>query len=285
MHVLRSMLTAANTMNQLQKQLDVISNNIANSDTTGFKRRDTNFAELLAQQFNDLPNDSANRLTPPGVRFGVGARLAETNVVLTQGALTQTGRALDVALTKGDQFFRILLHGENGQQEIGYTRAGAFYLTPSTATPNEWMLVTSDGNPVLDENNRPILLPDGFKDIRISNNGTLTATAPDGRVLARANLGITTMLRPQLLQSAGDNVFTLPNLNALNVNVTDVAVNMTGNARAQIAMTQGALERSNVDLGTEMTDMMIAERAYQLNARAISLSEQMLGLINGIRSS
>ncbi|OQP02277.1 flagellar biosynthesis protein FlgG [Geobacillus sp. 44C] len=279
------MITAANTMAQLGQQLDVISNNIANSNTTGFKRRETNFGELLAQQFTNLPNDKATRLTPNGVRYGVGARLAETNLVLAQGALTKTDRALDVALAKEGQFFRVLVQGENGAQEIGYTRSGAFYLTPSAENPNELMLVTSDGHPVLDENNAPILLPEGFKNIAISNNGTITAVASDGRVMRRANIGITTILRPQLLQSVGDNIFTLPDLNALNVNETDVAVNMTGNLRNQISMTQGALEQSNVDLGTELTDMMITERSYQLNARAISLSDQMLGLINGIRSS
>ncbi|QNU35713.1 flagellar hook-basal body protein [Geobacillus sp. 44C] len=283
--MLRSMITAANTMAQLGQQLDVISNNIANSNTTGFKRRETNFGELLAQQFTNLPNDKATRLTPNGVRYGVGARLAETNLVLAQGALTKTDRALDVALAKEGQFFRVLVQGENGAQEIGYTRSGAFYLTPSAENPNELMLVTSDGHPVLDENNAPILLPEGFKNIAISNNGTITAVASDGRVMRRANIGITTILRPQLLQSVGDNIFTLPDLNALNVNETDVAVNMTGNLRNQISMTQGALEQSNVDLGTELTDMMITERSYQLNARAISLSDQMLGLINGIRSS
>jgi flagellar basal-body rod protein FlgG len=283
--VLRSMITAANTMAQLQQQLDVISNNIANSNTTGFKRRETNFAELLAQQFTDLPHDQAARLTPNGVRYGVGARLAETNIVLKQGAIAKTDRALDVALTKEGQFFRVLVQGENGAQEIGYTRAGAFYFTPSAENRNELMLVTSDGYPVLDENNAPILIPNGYKDITISNNGTITAVAPDGRVIRRANIGITTILRPQLLQSVGDNIFTLPNLNALNVNEADVAVNMAGNLRNQISMTQGALEQSNVDLGTELTDMMITERSYQLNARAISLSDQMLGLINGIRSS
>ncbi|OXB93422.1 flagellar biosynthesis protein FlgG [Parageobacillus galactosidasius] len=279
------MITAANTMAQLGQQLDVISNNIANSNTTGFKRRETNFGELLAQQFTNLPNDKATRLTPNGVRYGVGARLAETNLVLAQGALTKTDRALDVALAKEGQFFRVLVQGENGAQKIGYTRSGAFYLTPSAENPNELMLVTSDGHPVLDENNAPILLPEGFKNIAISNNGTITAVASDGRVMRRANIGITTILRPQLLQSVGDNIFTLPDLNALNVNETDVAVNMIGNLRNQISMTQGALEQSNVDLGTELTDMMITERSYQLNARAISLSDQMLGLINGIRSS
>lgn len=283
--MLRSMITAANTMNQLGQQLDVISNNIANSNTTGFKRRETNFSELLAQQFTHLPHDQAARLTPNGVRYGVGARLAATNIVLKQGTIAKTDRALDVALTKEGQFFRVLVQGENGAQEIGYTRAGAFYLTPSAENPNELMLVTSDGHPVLDENNAPILLPDGFKDITISNNGTISAVASDGRVMRRANIGITTILRPQLLQSAGDNIFTLPDVNALNVNEADVAVNMAGNLRTQISMTQGALEQSNVDLGTELTDMMITERLYQLNSRSITISDQMLGLINGIRSS
>ncbi|RDE35605.1 flagellar hook-basal body protein [Parageobacillus thermoglucosidasius] len=285
MHVLRSMITAANTMAQLQQQLDVISNNIANSNTAGFKRRETSFGELLAQQFTNLPQDEAPRLTPNGLRYGVGARLAETNIVLKQGAIMQTDRPLDVALTKEGQFFRVLIQGENGTQEIGYTRAGAFYLTPSAGNQNVLMLVTSDGNPVLDENNAPIWLPNGYRDIEISDNGTITATAPDGRIMRRVNIGVTSILRPQLLQSAGNNIWTLPDFNALNVNAADVAVNMTGNLRAQIGMTQGALEQSNVDLGTELTDMMITERSYQLNARSISISDQMLGLINGIRSS
>jgi flagellar basal-body rod protein FlgG len=285
MHVLRSMITAANTMAQLQQQLDVISNNIANSNTTGFKRRETNFSELLAQQFADLPRDEAPRLTPNGLRYGVGARLAETNIVLKQGAIMKTDRPLDVALTKEGQFFRVLIQGENGTQEIGYTRAGEFHLTPSAGNPNMLMLVTSDGNPVLDENNAPIWIPNGYKDIAISNNGTIAVTAPDGRIMRRVNIGVTTILRPQLLRSVGDNILALPNLNALNVNAADVAVNMIGNLRAQIGMTQGALEQSNVDLGTELTDMMITERSYQLNARSISISDQMLSLINGIRSS
>lgn len=285
MHVLRSMITAANTMAQLQQQLDVISNNIANSNTVGFKRRETSFGELLAQQFMDLPRDEAPRLTPNGLRHGVGARLAATNIVLKQGALMKTDRPLDIALTKEGQFFRVLLQGENGAQQIGYTRAGAFYLTPSAGNPNVLMLVTSDGHPVLDENNAPIWVPNGYKGIAISDNGTMTVTAPDGRVIRRVNIGVTTILRPQLLQSVGNNILTLPNLNALNVNAAGVAVNMIGNLRAQIGMMQGALEQSNVDLGTELTDMMITERSYQFNARSISISDQMLGLINGIRSS
>ncbi len=278
------MITAANTMNQLQQQLDVISNNIANSNTTGFKRREASFGELLVQQFNNLPREQVNRLTPDGVRLGVGAKLAETNLVLKQGPIMQTGRSLDVALTKEGQFFRVLVQEDNGTRAIRYTRDGAFYLSPSANNPNELMLVTSDGHPVLNSNNEPIFIQDGFKNITISNTGTLTVTDPNGRVTQTVDLGITTILRPQLLQSVGENLFALPNLNALNVNEADVIVDMTGNLRQQIGMEQGALEQSNVELSTEVTDMMITQRSYQMNARSISISDQMLGLINGIRS-
>jgi flagellar basal-body rod protein FlgG len=281
--VLRSMITAANTMNQLQQQLDVISNNIANLNTNGYKKRETNFGELLVQQFNNLPREQANRLTPDGVRRGVGAKLAETNIVLKQGTVVDTGRSLDVALTKEGQFFRVLVQTENGEEAIRYTRAGAFYLSPSANNPNQLMLVTSDGYPVLDSRNEPILIRDGFKDIQISATGAVSVTAPNGEVMQTFDLGVTTILRPQLLQSLGENLYGFPNLNELNVNEADVAVNMVGNLRQAIGVRQGALEQSNVDLTTEMTDMLITQRSYQMNAKSISLSDQMMGLINGIR--
>jgi flagellar basal-body rod protein FlgG len=281
--VLRSMITAANTMNQLQQQLDVISHNIANINTNGYKKRETNFGELLVQQFNNLPREQANRLTPDGVRYGVGAKLAETSVVLKQGTVIDTGRPLDVALTKEDQFFRVLVQAENGAETIRYTRDGAFYLSPSADNPNQLMLVTSDGYPVLDSNNEPILVNDSFKDIQISNTGTVRVTAPNGEITQTFDLGITTILRPQLLESIGENLYGLPDLNELNVNETDIAVNLIGNLRGQIGIRPSALEQSNVDLTTEMTEMMITQRSYQMNAKSISLSDQMMGLINGIR--
>jgi flagellar basal-body rod protein FlgG len=272
------MITAANTMNQLQQQLDVISNNIANTNTTGFKRRETNFAELLVQQFDNLPNDQSERLTPNGVRRGVGARLAETSLVLKQGTLMQTGRQLDVAFAQEGQFFRVLADGA-----VRYTRDGAFYLSPSEANPNELLLVNGDGYPVLDSNNNPIVVPDGFKDIAISPTGTLQVIDASGNVAQTSDIGVTRVLRPELLQSVGDNLFAFPDLAALNVAEADAAMNMVGNLRAQISLQQGALEQSNVDLGTEMTDLMITQRSYQMNAKSITLSDQMLGLINGIR--
>jgi flagellar basal-body rod protein FlgG len=277
--VLRSMITAANTMNQLQQQLDVISHNIANVNTNGYKRRQTTFGELLVQQFDNLPSGEQNRLTPDGVRYGVGAKLAATSLVLKQGALIDTGRQLDVALTKEGQFFRVLVQEENGTPFIRYTRDGAFYLSPAAENPNLLMLVTSEGYPVLNSNNEPIFINDNFKEIEISPTGTITVIAENGDIAQTVDLGVTTIERPQLLESLGENLYGLPNF----VNEDDVAVNMVGNLREQIGMQQFALEQSNVDLTTEMTDMLITQRSYQMNAKSISVSDQMLGLINGIR--
>ncbi|OQP15794.1 flagellar hook-basal body protein [Geobacillus zalihae] len=273
--MLRSMLTAANTMNALQQRLDTISHNIANSNTVGFKRREASFAELLTQQIDRLPNDEAPRQTPEGVRYGNGARLASTMLITKQGALVETGRRLDFALTDENQWFRVRLADQNGAETIGYTRAGNFSITPMGG---RLALVTSDGRPVLDEANRPIEFPTGTTGFQLSPTGTLTATNAAGRVVARVNLGVTAIDRPQLFEAQGDNIFTLPD-------VPGAARELNGNLRGQIGVKQGALEQSNVDLGEEMVGLMATSRAYQLNARAISISEQMLGLINGMRSS
>ncbi|KIQ93967.1 Distal rod protein [Anoxybacillus thermarum] len=274
--MLRSMITAANTMNQLHQQLDTISHNIANVNTTGYKKRDAVFEELLAQQFTNLPNrDETPRLTPVGLRLGVGAKVASTHMQMKQGSILKTDRSLDLAFTKEGQFFRILVDGA-----IQYTRDGAFYLSPSANNPDELMLVTADGYAVLDENDEPITVLDGFKDIQVTQNGTMQFIAPNGNMMQTVNIGVSYVTRPQLMQALGDNRFAF----SADVNAPNAAINLTNNNRNAISMQQYALEQSNVELATEMSELMITQRSYQLNARAITLSDQMMGLINGIRS-
>ena len=121
-----SMITASVTMGQLQQKLDTISNNIANSNTTGYKRRESTFSDLLVQQVNNGPNarDEIGRLTPYGLRVGSGARVAQTSLVLMQGPLQTTDRELDFALTEKDQFFRIetvkMVSRLNDYHELGF---------------------------------------------------------------------------------------------------------------------------------------------------------------------
>lgn len=278
-----SMITATNTLSQLQKQMDTISHNIANVDTTGYKRREATFTDLLFQQVNNQRNvnTETNRLTPTGIRIGTGARLAQSQLILTQGTLKATGRSLDTAFTTEGQMYRVLVQ-KGGTSEIQYTRDGAFYLSP--VSQNENMLVTKDGNPVLDENDNPIYInSQNVKEYTISKNGTLTAVLGNGAT-ETFNLGVTVINNPQFLEQNGNNLFGLPaNFEELNIAREDVFTDLNGGLRGQIGIQQNKLEQSNVDLTKEMTDLMSVQRTYQFQSKSVTLADQMMGLVNGIR--
>jgi flagellar basal-body rod protein FlgG len=269
----RSMITATNTMTQLQKQLDNISHNIANVNTVGFKKRETNFQELLFQHFNNQPinHNEVGRLTPNGIRQGTGAKLSHTSLQLSQGAIITTERALDFALLKENQFFEIEVDGE-----LRYTKDGSFSL--SVLETGETQLVTGDGHPVLSETG-PIIFGEGHTGFSISSNGELNVSYQDGTI-GTYTLSISQIQRPQLLESEGNNIFGLPNLANLGILEVDVFAEI---GRNDISVQQGSLEQSNVELQKEMTEMINTQRSYQFNARSISIADQMMGLVNGIR--
>ncbi|MGE8207065.1 flagellar hook-basal body protein [Heyndrickxia sp. NPDC080065] len=275
----RSMIVASNTMNQLQKQLDIISNNMANAQTNGFKKREVTFTDLLAQSFNNQPNknDEVGRLTPAEIRLGVGAKIAQSQMVLKQGNLKETGRPLDIAFTNEKQFLKVLVN-TNGVNQVRYTRDGALSLSP--ISQNEVMLVNSEGYPILDENNQMITFNRNANQFSISGTGNLSVKLPNGK-LQNVNLGIISLEKPQFLEKVGENLLGLPE--NVGVNVSNVLTELTGPLRNQVSMKQGSLEESNVDLGKEMTDLINVQRSYQFQSRAITLSDQMMGLVNGIR--
>ncbi|MBS4200680.1 flagellar hook-basal body protein [Bacillus sp. FJAT-49732] len=271
----RSMTTATNTMSQLQKQFDIISNNIANSQTNGFKKRDVSFADMVFQEVNNQPSRESEigRLSPHGIRQGVGARLSKSAMVLSQGPIQQTGRSLDFAFTSENQFLKVRVQDENGEH-IRFTRNGALYVTPTGN--NELMLVTQDGHAVLDQNNNPVIFSDKLNDFTITNHGEFRA---NGQQVA--NLGVIALNKPQYMEQKGDSLIGMPENTTINPAL--VYSDLTGAARNSIAMQQQALEGSNVDLSKELTDMMNVQRALQFQSRAITVSDQMMGLVNGIR--
>ncbi|MBP0725100.1 flagellar hook-basal body protein [Bacillus sp. RG28] len=269
------MSIASNTMGQLQNQLDVISNNIANIDTTGYKRRDTNFSELLFQQFNNQPINSAEvgRKTPYGIRYGVGAKLADTALQLDQGAIQRTERNLDMALLDKNQFFQVRTE-ENGVYETRYTRDGSFQLLPINKDGSKLQLSTSEGYPVLGKNGQPIII-DGRSKFTLDDKGQFIVTNPN-KTQTTYQLGIVNVLKPQNLESAGSNLFRISN----NATVGQTIGQLSSN---DVKGLSGALEKSNVDLATEMTNLTITQKAYQFSSRAITMADQMNGLINGLR--
>ncbi|MFJ6209389.1 flagellar hook-basal body protein [Lysinibacillus sp. NPDC092081] len=279
--MLRTMMTATNTMGQLQNKLDTISNNIANSNTVGYKTQEATFNELLYQQFNNDKQDRADRQSPVGIRYGSGAMLGQIQSNQKQGSLQTTNRDLDLAFTKSKQYFNILMpEGENGTKTV-YTRQGDFYLSP--LNNGTVMVVTADGYPLANSAGQAITLPDNVKSFAISNGGVLEASYPNGDII-RTDLAVTEFQKPQLMEKISGSYVGLPNnLAQLGYTQAEVVTELQGANRQQIGMQSGSLEMSNVDLSKEMTDLIQTQRSYQFNARAVTLADQMLGLINGIR--
>ncbi|HHW35851.1 MAG TPA: flagellar hook-basal body protein [Bacillales bacterium] len=275
----RAMLTASVTMGQLQKKIDTIGHNLANSNTNGYKSRETNFNDLLFQQINSQPNvnQEVGRRTPNGIRQGTGAKLSETNLRMEQGSIKQTDRSLDLALTRPNNFFELLVE-ENGDFDTRYTRDGAFYLAPYDE--GELALVTGNGDFVLGTNGEPIFVPENFKDIKFTESGEVIVTNDDSTEESLGQLQLVQVLRPQLLQATGENQFALPDLEQLDLLDEEVYQVVEGE---EGLVQQRALEMSNVDIATEMTELLTAQRSYQFNAKSITIADQMAGLISNLR--
>lgn len=273
----RMMLQAAVTMQQLQQKLDIVGHNIANSQTTGYKARQADFQSLLFQQINNLsdPRNSEGRLTPDGIRIGSGAKLGAINQRFTAGTIIETERPLDVALLNNHYFFQVeVTDGDTTQTRL--TRDGSFYLSPINDT--ELLLTDAQGNPVLGANGQ-VVIPKSVDHIQIDMNGQVIVR--EGQTTGVIDtLNIVEATRPRVLEAVGQNYFRLPDVAGLGYNADEIIVDRTGE---QSVLRSGALEQSNVDLAEEMTDMLLAQRSYQFNARSITMGDQMLGLINQLR--
>lgn len=272
---------AAVTAGQLQKKIDTISHNIANVNTTGYKRREATFTDLLHQQLNNQtnPNVEVGRLTPHGLRVGYGARMAATTLRLEQGPLIQTDRELDFAIAEKNHFFRVGVP-ENGELEPLLTRDGTFYLSIDPEDETQLVIVNSDGNYLLNGGFEPIRVPVDFKSLSLSEEGYLNATLNDGTIENLGQLALTHVHKPQLLEAVGENFFRIPNLEALGYEAADVYEEVPAD---EGRIFQGQLEGSNVDLGNEMTELIQTQRHYQFMTRAISIADDMSGIINSIR--
>lgn len=278
--MLRTMTTATNTLNQLQQQLDLIGNNLSNSATHGYKSSDAKFHELLYQQFNNDKADTAPRQSPLGIRYGSGAVLGQAQMNWKVGSLQTTDRQLDFALTEPKQYFNLIMPGEDGEQTV-YTRQGNFYISP--VANGQAMLVNSDGYPVANSAGLPITFADDVTNYGVDANGMLELTHTNGTV-ERVELGVTVMQRPNLMQRLSATNFGVPeNLVDLGVTQQEILTNLLGASRNEVSISNGMLEASNVNYEKEMTDLITVQRSYQFNARTVTLADQMLGLINGIR--
>lgn len=274
---LRMFGQASTSMYHLQQQLDQIGHNLSNLQSPGYKARNAEFSSLLSQHINNLTanENSENRLTPDGIRVGTGGRLGSINYNFQVGAAQRTDRSLDVMLTNERQFFEVI--GPDGNdEEILLTRDGSFYLNP--VGDNTLMLVTKDGHPVNGLNGPIQFASQQINDIQINDNGMVIVNR-NGQQEVVGTIAVTEVIQPRLLEAVGDNFLRIPNLTELGINEADI-IQAPPNGNL---MQSGVLEMSNVKVEDQMSQMMMAQRAYQFNARSISMADQMQGLINNIR--
>lgn len=259
--MLRALYTAATGMSAQQINLDAIANNLANSNTTGFRQRQVNFKDLLYQN-QVTPGSAATQTTTVavGLQIGSGTQPSETELIQTQGEFNTTGNPLDLAI-QGLGLFQLLL--PSGQ--IGYTRDGSFH--PDA----QGQLVTQDGNPL----QPAITIPEDALTISVGADGTVTVTQP-GQTAATQVGSIQTALfvNPEGLDSVGNNIFLATTASGQPV------IGTPGGAEGLGSLQQGVLEESNVSVVAEFVAMILAQRAYESNSRVVKAGDEMLQQLN-----
>ncbi len=261
---MKSLSIASTGMLAQQTNVDVIANNIANMNTTGFKRQRPEFQDLLYQNLRRIGSESSESgtIVPSGVQVGVGVKNASVYRITQQGNLVSTSNSLDLAI-QGNGFFRIQM--PNGDE--AYTRAGAFQLSP------QGQIVTLDGFVV----GPGVNIPAGATDISINANGGVQVKL-SGQVIP-ANVGqieLVNFANAAGLEAIGDNLL-------LETPASGRATSGTPGGIGFGTLQQGFLETSNVDAVTEITNMIAAQRAYELNSKVITTSDEMMKAINQLR--
>jgi len=257
---MRSLWTASTGMAAQQMNMDVISNNLANANTTGYKRSRGNFEDLMYQNIVPAGADTANNTKiPTGIQVGMGTKAASVDKIFTQGNFTQTDNKMDLAI-EGKGFFKVL----RGSQEA-YTRAGSFKLD------QDGYVCDASGNRVQPE----IAVPKTATTINIESGGTFSALDQSGTVLATVNMHLFSFPNPAGLQSIGQNYF-IPTPASGDVTENQPGVDGMG------TLLQGYLEASNINVVEEMVNMILSQRAYEANSKIIKTADDMLHMANTV---
>jgi flagellar basal-body rod protein FlgG len=259
--MLRALYSAAAGMEAQQLNLDVISNNLANVNTTGFKKSKIEFEDLLYQTQRAPGSEAgAGNLLPTGVQIGHGSQVVATSRIFTNGELSQTGEPLDMAIN-GDGFFQVTMPDGS----LAYTRAGSF------KTSSDGRIMTSDGLPVASGFQA---VPPGTTNITVASTGDVTYTTPSGATTYQIQL--TRFLNPNGLQALGRNLYKeTPSSGSPELGTPGT------NGFGQIEQAQ--LEMSNVKVVEEMVHLIMAQRAYEVNSKAVQAADEMLQQGNNLK--
>lgn len=272
--MMRSLWTGASGMTSQQLQVDTIANNIANVNTTGYKKERLEFESLMYQTMKKATVSADSGLTTPvNLQVGHGVRPVASSRMFDQGSFERTENKIDFAL-QGEGFFTIEYGlDENGDPGRVYTKDGSFDLTPENGM---LVLVTNDGYPVLDINGDRILIDPNI-DFTVDLEGNFTQVTSTGGVDMGIRFDIVQFTNQQGLEAIGSNFYkpTIASGEAISESEDE---NLT---RTEVR--QGALEMSNVQIADEMVKLIVAQRAYELNSKSITTSDEMLQLANELK--
>ena len=262
--MIRALFTGATGMIAQQMTIDTIAHNLANVNTTGFKRSRVNFQDLLYETIKPAGSETAAGTTiPEGIQIGHGVRPSAIAKIFTPGALLQTGNALDIAI-EGDGFFQI----ELPDGTIAYSRDGSFKMN------EEGTMMTADGYPITPA----ITIPQDAQLITIGPGGTVSVLQPgDGTPQPQGVIQLARFSNPAGMDARlGRNLL-------LETQASGAPETNNPGVTGMGTLAQGFLENSNVQVVEEILQMIIAQRAYEANAKVIQTSDEMLQTANNVR--
>ncbi len=258
--MLRAFSTAATGMTGQQKMVDVIANNLANVNTSGFKRSQVNFQDLLYITMEEPGTEIASGInSPTGVEIGSGVRAASTTKVFTIGELQSTGNPLDIAIA-GDGFLQVTMPSG----ELRYTRDGSLLVNGTG------QLVTSTGYTLQPS----ITIPEGSS-VTIEKDGGVNITDSSGSQSVAGTIQLARFPNASGLSSEGDNLYA-------QTEASGTATTGTAGVNGFGTIQSSFLEKSNVQMVTELVNLITAQRAYEINSRAIKAGDDMLQTANNI---
>ena len=261
--MIRSLYSAATGMISQQKNIDTISNNIANANTAGFKKNRAEFTDLIYQNMKYAgTSTSTTTISPTGIQIGLGSKLASTAKIFEIGSLKETGNDLDIAIT-GEGFFAITL--PDGSE--AYTKNGSFKIN------GDGSITTSEGYLLSPQ----ITIPANVTDVNISEDGMVSVLEGNSRTPAQVGqILLSSFVNQAGLHAMGGTMFQ--ESVASGAPIAGIAgTNGLGQTR------QGFIELSNVKLVNEMTDLIAGQRAYEANSKAITTSDEMLQTVNQLK--
>jgi len=250
-------------MNAQEFNVDIIANNLANVNTTGYKKQRVEFQDLMYETLREAGSSAAEGVQiPTGIQVGLGSRTAATRKIFTQGTFQETGNPLDMVI-EGDGFFQVLQ--PNGT--VAYSRAGAFKMDSSGN------VVTADGYPL----EPPLVIPSDSTSISVGSDGTVSATsAGESEPQTIGQVQLARFANPAGLRNLGHSLMSST---AASGEPSTGAPGLEGTG----TIAQGMLEMSNVKVVEEMVNMITAQRAYEANSQAIRIADQMLEIANNTR--